>query len=167
MSFLSGEGLVVVDCSSDLVIVHMCLHVVGGCFFVETRLISTRETGVEIPCECLLLLCKVSRIMLLICCWLNINLLSSICIFLIAKVLSFIKSLDGAGLMERISSPEILVGFFFLYIVIPDSSLLLQEDGRWNLEFWVVVADFFGSSVLELLARVIFSSFFLALLRRL
>jgi len=79
--------------------------------------------------------------MLLICCWLNINLLSSIRIFLIAKVLSFIKSLDGAG--GVFSSPEILVGFFFFYIVIPDSSLLFQEDGRWNLEFWVVVADFF------------------------
>ncbi|KAH9538745.1 hypothetical protein CY35_15G022300 [Sphagnum magellanicum] len=85
----------------------MCLHVVGGCILVETRLISTRETGVEIPCECLLLLRKVSHIMLLICCWLNINLLSSIRIFLIAKVLSFIKSLDGAG--GVFSSPEILI----------------------------------------------------------
>jgi hypothetical protein len=53
--------------------------------------------------------------------------------------------------MERVgffSSPEILVGFF-LYIIIPDSSLLFQEDdGIWSFGL-LLLRIFFGSSVLE------------------
>jgi hypothetical protein len=84
--------------------------------------------------------------MLLICCWLNLNLLSSICIFLIAKVLSFIKSLDGAcGVLQQPRN----FGGFFLYIIIPDSSLLFQEDdGIWSFGL-LLLRIFFGSSVLE------------------
>jgi hypothetical protein len=84
--------------------------------------------------------------MLLICCWLNLNLLSSICIFLIAKVLSFIKSLDGVWGLQQ---PRNFGGFFYIYIIIPDSSLLFQEDdGIWSFGL-LLLRIFFGSSVLE------------------
>jgi hypothetical protein len=54
--------------------------------------------------------------------------------------------------MERVgffSSPEILVGFFLYIIIIPDSSLLFQEDdGIWSFGL-LLLRIFFGSSVLE------------------
>jgi hypothetical protein len=59
LSFLCGEGLVVVDCSSDVVNVHV--FIVRWCMLLVERLgffPLERETGVEIPRECLLLLFK-------------------------------------------------------------------------------------------------------------